>query len=503
MGRPRPLDSGAVAYANAQHAKKYGDGLIQKTDPLYERKRRAWWSAYDAYLKKKKKPPAAKQANKTPVNINPTQKVKKPVQKCSPLQETCSLVFLTAQCRHCPKERTYKLNTKNSEHIIEVKAGSDENDWDKISVHGEIRNISKCTHQSEFYRISGPDGSVVKSGPDAEIDIRWPGDLKRQWYKYFFPFALDPVNYKIQSTACRPEGRTDIDVHVYPDIEVKVTGTIDVRKNKKGEREKGVDIEYKVAKQKVVLTDIINKINQIIDIFIKTKRAVDDVKEVVSHVGGIDVDVVGPKVGLSLSGQIDEDKTTYEVKKKGAFNVIGDPVIGVEVEGDIIKGVIRVLQGGTSATGVGVVVAGLLQVIEYGRSKLGAGLFLVFTGAIKGEIGVEIMNWPQFQPKGKLGGDIVLTLTARAAKPGTSLILKFLSHARVGGQGGIEWYATKAGVDKKGGYIESECAFTGLALFYGKAKASKTTRVGDKGVYYLIEKKPFWEGEPFYFWKND
>jgi len=505
MRRPRPLDSGAVAFANARHAKQYGSGIIQKTDPQYEQKRRDWWTSYDAYIKKKKTPLPAKHTKKTPATITPAKKAKKPVQQCKPHEQTCSLVFCKAHCSHYPKERSYELNTKNIEDVIEVKAGSDQHNWDKITLHTEVRNISKCKDLSTFYQISGPDGTAVKSGPDAEIDVKWPGDLKRQWYKYFFPFALDPVTYQIRSTACPQEGRTDIDVHVYPDIEVKVTGKIDIRKSKEtGQRERGIEIEYKVAKQKVVLSDIIDKINQIIGMFIKTKRAMDDISNLVSDVGGIKPKMIGPTVGFSLSAQIDEDQTTYEVKKKGAFNFVGDPVIGIEIEADIIKGVIRVMQLGASSTGIGVVVAALLQVIEFGRSKLGAGLYLIFTGAIKGEIGVEIMNWPQFQPKGKLGGDVVLTLTARAAKPGTFFILRFLSHARVGGQGGIEWYATKAGVDKKGGYIETECAFTGLALFYGKAKSTKTTRVSDsKGVYYLIEKRQFWKGERYYFWGND
>ena len=511
MARKRPLDSGAIAYADGQHAKKHGPGKIQPDDPAFEKKRREWWAWYDAYLAKKSKSAGAQSPAAQPAGANANRgsssanrkDPQKPVQRCPRTADSCALVLLKANCSHYPKDRSYQLNTKKNEHVLEVKAGSDKHTWDKVTLHTEVRNLSKCKSRDSFYQVSSPGGSAVEKGPDAKIDVGWPGDLKNQWYKYFFPFAVDPVLYTVRSSACPEENDTKLDIRVYPDIELKVEGTIDVRRDKDtGKRESALTIEYKVGNQKVALTDVIQKINQIIALFIKTKQALDTVSSAVQKVGVASAKCTGPTVGISLAAQLEEDGNSYAVKKTGKFHFIGKPIIGFDIEADIIAGVIKVLQGAASSTGVGVVAAGLLQVVEFGRKSLGAGLYLVFAGGLNGEIGAEIMTWPNFEPKGKLGGDVVLTLTARAAKPGSSFILKFLSHVRVGGQGGLEWYATKVGFDKKGAFIESECAFTGLALFYGKAKTPKTTRVSDSGTYFLIEKKDFWKGERTYFWKN-
>jgi len=489
----QPLNPAAIAYADKMHKTKYGEDKIDTKAPSSSEKIKGWWAAYDKYLASKRKKTPQQKPSQPKSTI-------KPVLPCKQKVKGCALLYTEASCSHYPNERKYLLKTQNFESVLEVKAGSDKHTWDKITFKTEVEKIDQCKMLSSFYSVRGPGLFQIKSGPSAQIDVMWPGDLK-QWYKYFFPFTIDPVNYSIRSSACYKKGVTDIDIHVYPDIELKVTGTIDLRKGSDHKRESGVEIEYKIAKQKIELGDIVAKVNKIISIFSKTKKAMDELGETLSHLG-VRPKMVGPTVGLELTAQLDEDPNGFAVRKKGAFNLIGQPLIGIEVEADIIRGVIRSLQAAATATGIGIIVTGLLHVIEFGRAKLGAGLYFLFNGGIKGAIGAEIMDWPQFKPKGKMGGDIVMTLTARASKPGSNFLLRVLSHARVGGQGGLEIYLTGAGFDKKGAYVKSEFSFTGLCLFYGKAKSPKTTRVADNGQYYLIEKKEFWKDKINYFWDN-
>lgn len=508
MAHARPLDPSAVAYADKQYAKKYGPGKIDSGNPDHNPRKKEWWGWYDeASVQRKAKKQARQSTQSDAVGVRgakSSKKPKKPVASC-PLKDCCSLYSLEAYCEdYGSGQRKFKLKTAQLDSKLGVIAGSDSHAQHTITLKTNVRNRGKCTGEdmSNFYRVTEPNGSVAWSaGPDADIKVKWPGDLS-QWYKYFFPFALDPARYAVSPKGCCQENPLDIEVLVYPDVEIKVAFSIDLRKNEEtNARDKSLKVEYKAGKTKVEIGDIVDKVNTLVSVFRKTKKALDTVSDLVSNVG-VKPKMVGPTIGIELAAKSVEENCAWGIAQQGSLKITGDPVIGIQIEADIIDGVLKVLSGAASSTGIGIPAAALLQVVNYGRRKLGAGIFFTVNGQVKGEIGVEIAHWPDFKSSGKMGGCIDFVLQARVAKEGTFFLLRWLSHARVGGQGGVEFYVTKIGLDKGGAWLESECAFTGLFLFYGKAKGKKTTTIADKGGIFLIEKKDFWKNSRIYCWTN-
>jgi hypothetical protein len=238
------------------------------------------------------------------------------------------------------------------------------------------------------------------------------------------------------------------------------------------------------------------------------KKAVEEVKGWIAPLSPATFDVNWPVARVEVGLANEEHPDRYCVQTKGTVKVAGAPLIGLRIQGDIIDGVIKLLSAGATATVVGSPVAALLLVLNYGRRKLGAGIFAFCDGNIIGEIAHTIQPLPWGETKGKLGGEIAITLEARAAKPGSFFVLRFLSKLRVGGTGGLEASVTKVGADDRGCFLLTECKFTGIWIYYGMAKGLKTTREYDhkehgsasKSGIVIVEEKEFWKDKKTYVW---
>jgi len=472
--------------------------------------RQEWVDLYADYGGK------VKTTDKGPMCQNPPPPPKRPHEAVilCPLQ-TCVIKGLTIKCEDVGKGRTYflslprpasrKTNLQDPDDVLEVIAGPDGRHG--LELESKVaKPLCDAKHKHRHFKIDSDRESqpeVFKEGPKSSFSTTWSKDNSK-WWKYLWPYSIKPVVYNISPQACAEAfSGLDAEVHVYPAVEVKATFKVAIDT---GDEE--LKLEVSIGKLKQESPELINTAREIISLLTKSKVLIDDVTGVVGTLGPLSIKPYWPALGVSLTLSNEEDPDRYCVRTKYNLSLVAKPLIGIKIEGDVIDGVLKVLEAIGVSTVVAAPVAGLVELINWARRWLGAGLFIGCNGTINGTIGMTAPPWPEGQSKGEIGGEIVLDVQARAAKPGSTFITKFLSKARSGSTAGIELYITDSGADKRGMYLVSRSKFTGMFLYYGMAKSLKTETeyvhdahgADNKSGFMILPEKEFWKDDKTYFY---
>jgi len=533
-----------IVTADKKLLKTTGRVVLKKGSPTYDADKKAWWGWYNECVEAKKKAKDtskaksdSKEKKNTKVKAKPPAKrdgnncANKPAETCV-ANVKCSLVYLTMKCSHGRKYqvRTYSPEAKASVNgrTLEVLAGHNKRDGDEITLQTIVRNGWQCPtgYDEAFYQVKGihtagdlklnKKGVIDLKGAEAKFTAIWPSKLSN-WKEYLWPFNLKPAVYEISSKACgNKESPIDARVCVYPNIDLKITGGINLGSNEhttnnvtgqEGFKTDGkkvyLNLEYNAAGNKMSL-DIGSEIRKLYDLIRMVVDGIEKVQKITDTALGLRFNVIMPNFSVSLGITLKEEDDTYKVAPKALAKFSASPLIGLQAKMDVLQPLINFLKVAGAAT-AGAVTA-IVSVLDFARKELGAGIFFSVDAILKGEGECVVDSWSKnkWTGNGTVGGELIFKLELQAAKPGTSFWLRFLSNVKAGGLMGFEAVIKDFKAQTKGITAFTEINFTGLKLFMGKAVTAKTTTISEvSGGVTVLDKFNMYRSNKYYIWGGD